>query len=80
MLQKLSELILVVDIRARGNKMTSSQIFIKIRIISSIKLVDRHLPDRMRSTRTVLSISMALVWQSDEKCIKSKKDDFLKHT
>ena len=63
MLKKLSELILKIDIRAGGHKVTSSQVLVKGGIVSSVKLIDGHLPDWVRPTGAVLSISVALMWQ-----------------
>ena len=43
--------------------MTSSQVLVKGGIVSSVKLIDGHLPDWVRPTGAVLSISVALMWQ-----------------
>ena len=41
--------------------MTTRQALIKIRIISAVKFVDNHLPDRVAPGGAVLGISVALV-------------------
>ena len=44
---KIPELVLVVDVAAGGDEMAASEVLVKVGIVSSIKLVDRHLPDWM---------------------------------
>ena len=47
MRHKIPELVLVVDVAAGGDEMATSEVLVKVGIVSSIKLVDRHLPDWM---------------------------------
>ena len=47
MRHKLPELVLVVDVAAGGDEMATSEVLVKVGIVSPIKLVDRHLPDWM---------------------------------
>lgn len=59
-----AKLIPVIDIRTRGHKMTSGQSLVEGGIISSVQLVDWHLPDIVRFTWTILRISVAFVRHS----------------
>ena len=54
-----SKLIPVVDIRTGGDKVTTRQCFVEGGIISPIKLIDRHLPDIVGFTGTVLRVAVA---------------------
>ena len=47
MRHKIPELVLVVDVAAGGDEMATSEVLVKVGIVASIKLVDRHLPDWM---------------------------------
>jgi len=67
--KKLFKLILVIDIGARGYKMTTGQILIKVGIITPVELVDGHLPDWMRPTGAVVVVTVALVRHSEVECV-----------
>ena len=47
MRHEIPELVLVVDVAAGGDEMATSEVLVKVGIVSSIELVDRHLPDWM---------------------------------
>ena len=47
MRHEIPELVLVVDVAAGGDEMAASEVLVKVGIVSSIELVDRHLPDWM---------------------------------
>jgi len=73
--KKLFKLVCVIDIGARGHKVTSSQIFIKVRVITPVKLIDWHLPDWMGSAGAVVVVPVALVGQSGMGIIINAEDD-----
>ena len=52
----------MVDVAAGGHKMTTSEVLVKVRVVTSVELVDRHLPDRVASAWTVPRVAVALVW------------------
>ena len=64
MLQHSSELVLVVDIGAGGHQVTSSQVLVKVGIVSPVQLVDGKFPDRVASAGAVSSVPVALVGHS----------------
>ena len=59
--QETPELLGFLDVRTRGDQMTTRQVFVEIGIISAIKLVDDHFPDGVASRRTSLGIAVAFV-------------------
>ncbi len=60
-LEEVSELLDGVEVSARRNEGASGQSFVKRNVLSSVQLVDGHLPNREGSGRTFSSISGALV-------------------
>ena len=66
-LQHSSELVLVVDVGAGGHQVTASQVLVKVRVVSSVQLVDGKFPDGVTSAGTVPSVPVALVRHSIEK-------------
>ena len=64
-LQHPSELVLVVDIGAGGDQVTPSQVLVKVRVVSSVQLVDGKLPDLVASAGAVPSVPVALVRHSE---------------
>ena len=60
-LEQPPELVLVVDVGAGGHQVTPSQVLVKVRIVSSVQLVDGKLPDRMTSAGAVTSVAVTLV-------------------
>ncbi len=61
---QLRQNLLVVNIWARGHKMTPGQTLIELWVISSIQLVDGELPDRVRTGWAVQGIAVTLVGHS----------------
>lgn len=70
--QEVSELGSFPDVRTRINKVTPRKALVEEWVITSVQLIHDHLPDGMRPGRTVLGISMALVWHSEIHCIWPK--------
>ena len=60
-LQETSELFLVVDVGAGGDKVTPSQVLVKVRVVSPVQLVDGKLPDWVRPAGTVPSVTVTLM-------------------
>ncbi len=55
-LEEVCELLDVVEVSTRRDKCTSGQSFVKGNVLSSVQLVDGHLPNRERTGRTFSSI------------------------
>ena len=51
----------MVDIGAGGHQVTPSQVLVKVRIVSSVELIDGKFLDRVASAGAVSSIPVALV-------------------
>merc|ERR550539_253794 len=61
LVQQLPELVFVVDVAAGGDEVATGEVFIKVGVVTSVKLVDRHLPDRVASAWAVPRVAVALV-------------------
>ena len=65
-IQTIPELVLVVNVAAGGHKMATSETLVKVRVVTSVKLVDWHLPDGVASAWTVSRVAVALVWHPEK--------------
>ena len=64
-LQHPGKLIRINNVGAGGHQMTSRKSLVECWVISSVKLVDDHLPDGMRSGWTLASVAVTLVRHSE---------------
>ena len=55
----------MVNVAAGGHKMATSETLIEVRVVTSVKLVDWHLPDGVASAWTVSRVAVALVWHPE---------------
>lgn len=60
-IQEVVELFARDDVRARVDHRASGQLFVEIRVVTSVELVHDHFPHGVRSGRTVLAVSVASV-------------------
>ena len=51
----------MVDVAAGGDEVTTSEVLIEVGVVTSVELVDRHLPDGVASAWTVPRVAVALV-------------------
>ena len=47
--------------------MATGEVLVKVGIVTTVKLVDRHLPDWVASAWTVARVAVALVGHSEER-------------
>ncbi len=52
----------MVDVGAGGDEVAAGEVLVKVGVIPAVQLVDGHLPDGVGAGRTVLRVTVALVW------------------